>query len=148
MVEKVTPHFAYQLHFISGELEKVVHTKDDHKQFLVTLYGGRTEKREFSFDVHKGVDLELMRRVKPSWLLNDDVCSRHSKFCLIRQESAGLTRSPLTGTRILRLGIRPPRPAWTLYVLPFPDPITHHSNIANKNRNSKLVPHPQDQLRR
>jgi hypothetical protein len=77
MVEKVTPHFAYQLHFISGELEKVVHTKDDHKQFLVTLYGGRTEKREFSFDVHKGVDLELMRRVKPSWLLNDDVCSHH-----------------------------------------------------------------------
>jgi hypothetical protein len=74
MVEKVTPHFAYQLHFISGELEEVVHTKDDHKQFLITLYGGRTEKREFAFDVHKGVDLELLRRVRPSWLLNDDVC--------------------------------------------------------------------------
>ncbi|CEL08801.1 hypothetical protein ASPCAL11946 [Aspergillus calidoustus] len=72
MVEKVTPHFAYQLHFISGELEEVVHTKDDHKQFLITLYGGRTEKREFAFDVHKGVDLELLRRVRPSWLLNDD----------------------------------------------------------------------------
>ncbi|KAL3473981.1 Alpha/Beta hydrolase protein [Aspergillus californicus] len=72
MVKKVTPHFAYQLHFMSGDIEKVVHTKDDHKQFLAALYGGRTEKKEWAFDVHKGVDLERMWGVKPSWLLGND----------------------------------------------------------------------------
>ncbi|KAL4871153.1 hypothetical protein BDV12DRAFT_206959 [Aspergillus spectabilis] len=72
MVEKVTPHFAYQLHFISGEIEAAVRTKDDHKQFLVAMFGGRTEEKEFSFDVNRGVDLEIMRRVKPSWLLSEE----------------------------------------------------------------------------
>ncbi|KAL2864463.1 alpha/beta fold hydrolase [Aspergillus lucknowensis] len=74
MVEKITPHFAYQLHFISGEIEKVVHTKEEHKQFLIALYGGRTDQKEFAFDVNSGVDLEKMRRVRPSWLLSEEVC--------------------------------------------------------------------------
>ncbi|KAL2829154.1 Alpha/Beta hydrolase protein [Aspergillus cavernicola] len=72
MVKTVTPHFAYQLYFVSGEIEKFVHTKDEHKQFLIALYGGRTEKKEFAFDVNKGVDLERMRDVRPSWLLSEE----------------------------------------------------------------------------
>ncbi|KAI9375627.1 Alpha/Beta hydrolase protein [Aspergillus egyptiacus] len=71
MVTKVAPHFAYQLQFVSGDIEKVVHTKDEHKQFLIALYGGRTDKKEFAFDVHKGVDLEKMMHTRPSWLLDE-----------------------------------------------------------------------------
>ncbi|KAL4916593.1 Alpha/Beta hydrolase protein [Aspergillus aurantiobrunneus] len=72
MVKKITPHFAYQLHFISGEIEKVVHTKDENKQFLIALYGGRTEKKEFAFDVNKGVDLDKVRHIRPSRLLSEE----------------------------------------------------------------------------
>lgn len=73
MVEKITPTFTYQLHFISGEIEEAVRTKEDYKQFLIALYGGRTENREFAFDALKGVDLDMMRKVRKSWLLDDEV---------------------------------------------------------------------------
>jgi hypothetical protein len=73
MVSKVAPHFGYQLHFVSGEIEEAVKSKEDHKQFLISLYGGKTQEKEPAFDVHKGVDLEKMRRVKMSWLLEEEV---------------------------------------------------------------------------
>lgn len=73
MIEKITPHFAYQLHFASGDIEKEVHTKDDHKQFLTALYGGRTKKKEFAFDVSKGVDMEKLRHLRRSRLLSEEV---------------------------------------------------------------------------
>ncbi len=73
MVAKITPHFAYQLHFVSGDIEKEVHTKDDHKLFLTALYGGRTEKKEFAFDVHKGVDMEKLKQLRRSRLLSEEV---------------------------------------------------------------------------
>ncbi|CAL5873202.1 uncharacterized protein PFLUO_LOCUS7471 [Penicillium psychrofluorescens] len=44
LVRTAAPHFAYQLQFASGELEKVVRSKDEIRQFLIALYGGRTEK--------------------------------------------------------------------------------------------------------
>ncbi|KAL4742373.1 Alpha/Beta hydrolase protein [Aspergillus similis] len=72
MVSKVTPHFGYQLHFVSGEIEQAVKSKEDHKQFLISLYGGKTQEKEPAFDVHKGVDLEKMRSVKMSWLLEEE----------------------------------------------------------------------------
>ncbi|OJI99361.1 hypothetical protein ASPVEDRAFT_124566 [Aspergillus versicolor CBS 583.65] len=72
MIEKVTPHFAYQLHFASGEIEKEVHTKDENKQFLSALYGGRTEKKEFAFDVRKGVDMDKLKQLRRSRLLSEE----------------------------------------------------------------------------
>ncbi|KAL4976838.1 Alpha/Beta hydrolase protein [Aspergillus desertorum] len=72
MVSKVAPHFGYQLHFISGEIEQAVKSKEEHKQFLIALYGGKTQEKESAFDVHKGVDLEKMRRVRMSGLLEEE----------------------------------------------------------------------------
>ncbi|KAL3431982.1 Alpha/Beta hydrolase protein [Aspergillus tetrazonus] len=72
MVSKVAPHLGYQLHFVSGEIEEAVKSKEDHKQFLISLYGGKTQEKEPAFDVHKGVDLEKMRSVKMSWLLEEE----------------------------------------------------------------------------
>ncbi|KAL4797850.1 Alpha/Beta hydrolase protein [Aspergillus venezuelensis] len=71
MVNTITPHFAYQLHFISGEIEEKVNKREEIRQFLIALYGGRTQEKEFAFDVHKGVDLGLMSRIGPSWLLSE-----------------------------------------------------------------------------
>ncbi|KAL4807553.1 Alpha/Beta hydrolase protein [Aspergillus unguis] len=72
MVKKVTPSFKYQLHFMSGEIEEATRTKEDYKQFLIALYGGRTNEKEVAFDALKGVDLEKMKRVKKSRLLGDE----------------------------------------------------------------------------
>jgi hypothetical protein len=73
LVRNVTPHFAYQLQFKSGEVEKVIRSKDEIRQFLLALYGGRTEAGEFGFDAHKGVLLDKIGHLKPSRLLSEEV---------------------------------------------------------------------------
>ncbi|KAJ5783071.1 hypothetical protein N7457_004845 [Penicillium paradoxum] len=71
LVRTVTPNFTYQLQFKSGELEKIIRTKDDIRQFLLALYGGRTETGEFGFDAHKGVLVDKLGVLKPSRLLSE-----------------------------------------------------------------------------
>lgn len=73
LVRNVTPHFAYQLQFKSGEVEKVIRSKDEIRQFLLALYGGRTEAGEPGFDAHKGVLLDKIGHLKPSRLLSEEV---------------------------------------------------------------------------
>ncbi|KAJ5200618.1 hypothetical protein N7491_008576 [Penicillium cf. griseofulvum] len=72
LVRNVTPHFAYQLQFKSGELEKVIRSKDEIRQFLLALYGGRTEAGEFGFDAHKGVLVDKLGKLKISKLLSEE----------------------------------------------------------------------------
>ncbi|KAJ5497388.1 hypothetical protein N7463_009375 [Penicillium fimorum] len=72
LVRNVTPHFGYQLQFKSGELEKVIRSKDEIRQFLLALYGGRTEAGEFGFDANKGVLVETMGRLEISKLLSEE----------------------------------------------------------------------------
>ncbi|CAG8903501.1 unnamed protein product [Penicillium egyptiacum] len=72
LVRNVTPHFAYQLQFKSGEVEKVIQSKDEIRQFLLALYGGRTEAGEFGFDANKGVLLDKIGQLKPSRLLSEE----------------------------------------------------------------------------
>lgn len=73
MVRTVAPHFAYQLQFASGDLEKVFKSKAEIKQFLSALYGGKTTKGEFGFEAEKGVLLDKAMDLKPSRLLSEDV---------------------------------------------------------------------------
>jgi pimeloyl-ACP methyl ester carboxylesterase len=73
LVRSVTPHFAYQLQFKSGEVEKVIRSKEEIRQFLLALYGGRTEAGEFGFDANKGVLLDKIGQLKPSRLLSEEV---------------------------------------------------------------------------
>jgi hypothetical protein len=73
LVQNAAPHFAYQLQFASGDLEKVIRSKGEIKQFLSALYGGRTEKGEFGFDAEKGVLLDKVSGLKPSRLLSEEV---------------------------------------------------------------------------
>ncbi|KAJ5159581.1 uncharacterized protein N7482_006585 [Penicillium canariense] len=73
LVRNAAPHFAYQLQFASGDLEKVIHSKTDIRQFLCALYGGRTEKGEVGFDAEKGVLLDKVSALKPSRLLSEEI---------------------------------------------------------------------------
>lgn len=73
LVQNSAPHFAYQLQFKSGELEKVIRSKSDIGQFLLALYGGRTEAGEVGFDAHKGVLVDKIGGLKPSRLLTEEV---------------------------------------------------------------------------
>lgn len=74
LVRNVTPHFAYQLQLKSGEVEKAIQSKDEIRQFLLALYGGRTEAGEFGFDAHKGLLFDKIGHLKPSRLLSEEVC--------------------------------------------------------------------------
>lgn len=73
LVRNAAPHFAYQLQFKSGQLEKVIQSKIEIRQFLLALYGGRTEGREPGFHAHKGVLVEKIGGLKPSRLLSEEV---------------------------------------------------------------------------
>ncbi|KAJ6164812.1 hypothetical protein N7470_003484 [Penicillium chermesinum] len=71
IVQKSAPNFMYQVQFASGEVEKVIKTKSEIKQFLLSLYGGCTPEREFGFDVTKGVLFDKLPRLLPSRLLSE-----------------------------------------------------------------------------
>lgn len=71
-VRTILPHFGYQLQFRSGEVEKSIKGKDDIRNFLSALYGGRTaDDDESAFVAEKGVSLG--KRVRPSRLLGAEV---------------------------------------------------------------------------
>lgn len=72
-MKSVTPHFGYQLQFISGEVEKVVKSKDDIRGFLSALYGGRTANGETGFDEKRGVLLDRIERLRRSKLKSEEV---------------------------------------------------------------------------
>ncbi|KAL1979931.1 hypothetical protein VTN96DRAFT_4887 [Rasamsonia emersonii] len=72
LVKTHIPSFAYQLQLKSGELEKAISTKDEIRQFLIGLYGGRTDDGKPGFDVSKGVLLENLKGLKPSKLLSKE----------------------------------------------------------------------------
>ncbi|KAK2794909.1 hypothetical protein FQN50_009833 [Emmonsiellopsis sp. PD_5] len=72
VVKTRVPYFGYQLHFMSGELEKVVRSKRDIRQFLLSMYGGRTPSGEFGFDPTKGVLLDKFQDLQRSKLLSEE----------------------------------------------------------------------------
>lgn len=66
------PNFAYQLQFAGKELEERIKTKEDIRQFLLALFGGRTGERGPGFDVKKGVLLENLGKLGKSGLLSEE----------------------------------------------------------------------------
>lgn len=73
LVKNGSPNFGYQLQFASGDVEKVVRSKGEIKQFLSAMYGGRTAKGEVGVDVEKGVLMDKVMALKPSRLLSEEV---------------------------------------------------------------------------
>ena len=82
LVKTRIPFFGYQLQFASGELEKVIKSKRDIRQFLVAMYGGRTADGKVGMDVMTGVLLDRLDGLRPSKLLSEEVgISRIFFFC-------------------------------------------------------------------
>lgn len=76
-VARILPNFAYQLHFVSGELEAAIQSRREIRQFLNCLYGARTVtdgegKGEAAFDVNGRVKFDLLPRIGKTKLLNDE----------------------------------------------------------------------------
>jgi hypothetical protein len=82
IVANLFPHWGYQLQFRSGEVEKVVHTKEEIGQFLLALYGGKTSAGEWGFDPRKGIALDKIGQLQPSRVLNGEVSCAFFSFFL------------------------------------------------------------------
>lgn len=100
LVQNAAPHFAYQLQFKSGEVEKFIRSKSEIRQFLLALYGGRTEAGEVGFDAHKGVLADKIGGLKPSRLLTEEVgwnIEEAQSFVLTCHRSWSIIRMSLLG---------------------------------------------------
>ncbi|EED22826.1 epoxide hydrolase, putative [Talaromyces stipitatus ATCC 10500] len=72
LVDKFLPSLGYQLQFRSGEVEKAVRSKDDVRQFLTIMYGGRTAEGEGGWSASKGVKLDKLGSFRESPLLKGE----------------------------------------------------------------------------
>lgn len=73
LVARFLPNFGYQLQFRSGEVEKVIRTRNDVQQFLLSLYGGRTAEGELGWKAEEGIKLDKVGSLRPSPLLKGEV---------------------------------------------------------------------------
>ncbi|MCJ1362533.1 hypothetical protein MMC16_001637 [Acarospora aff. strigata] len=71
LVKTRLPNFTYQLQLASGEIEKHIQSKEEIKQFLNALYGGRGPNGEVGFIPEQGVLLENLPKLKPGRLLSE-----------------------------------------------------------------------------
>lgn len=71
-VDRFLPNFRYQLQLASGEVQKVVNTKETIAQFLQGIYGGQGEKGETIFSVQRGVHFENLGKIGPSPLMTKE----------------------------------------------------------------------------
>lgn len=73
LIKTRIPYFAYQLQFVSGELEKALKSKEEIKQFLLSMYGGRTPDKKPGFDVMKGALLDRLPTLQQSRIISEEV---------------------------------------------------------------------------
>lgn len=73
LVKTRLPNFKYQLQLASGEIEKAISSKEQIKQFLNGLYGGRGPNGEVGFIPELGVLLQNLSKLKPTRLLSEKV---------------------------------------------------------------------------
>jgi len=73
LVKTRLPNFAYQLQLASGEIEKQVSSKEQIKQFLNGLYGGRGPNGEVGFIPEQGVLLQNLLVLNHTRLLSEKV---------------------------------------------------------------------------
>ncbi|KAJ6024185.1 hypothetical protein N7540_004982 [Penicillium herquei] len=69
---RVAPNLTYQVQFASGELEKVIQSREEIKQLLTALYGGRTPDGKTGFTVEKGLLLDRYMSLSPQRLLSEE----------------------------------------------------------------------------
>ena len=73
MVKTVLPNFGYQLQLASGEVEKAIVSKEQIRQFLNGMYGGKGPNGEVAMKVREGVQLQDLAKLGLSPLVNSKV---------------------------------------------------------------------------
>lgn len=64
------PNFAYQLKLADGQLDSLI-SRDQIRQFLNGIFGGRGPKGEYAFDTQRGVLLENLPILRPTTLVDE-----------------------------------------------------------------------------
>lgn len=64
------PNFGYQLQLSSGQLESAIQSREQIKQLLNGLYGGRTSSGEPGFDVEHGIHLDRLPQLNHTPLVS------------------------------------------------------------------------------
>ncbi|EZF36175.1 hypothetical protein H109_02917 [Trichophyton interdigitale MR816] len=65
------PFFGYQAQLANGGLEDILRSKEEIRQFLNAMYGGRTTDGKLAISMEKGVLLEKLPDVQPTPLLSE-----------------------------------------------------------------------------
>jgi soluble epoxide hydrolase / lipid-phosphate phosphatase len=73
LVKGPIPQFGYQLHLASGEVEEKVQSKNDIRQFLNGMYGGRGPDRQVIFNTFTGILFDNIPIVRNSPLMSQSV---------------------------------------------------------------------------
>lgn len=73
LVKGPLPQFGYQLHLAGPEVEATIQTKEQIRQFLNGIYGGRGPNGELAFDPVKGILFDNLPKLGKSKLLSDKV---------------------------------------------------------------------------
>lgn len=73
LVKTRLPNFRYQLQLASGDIEKVITSRDQLRQFLNALYGGRGPNGEVGFLPQEGLLVENLPRLGPSRVISAKV---------------------------------------------------------------------------
>lgn len=77
LVKTRLPNFKYQLQLASGDIEKVIHSRDQLRQFLNALYGGKGPNGELGFTAREGLLVENLPKLGPSRIISEKVrCCR------------------------------------------------------------------------
>src|ERR1700753_498213 len=63
LVNGPVPQFGYQLHLASGEVEKRINSRDDIRQFIKGMFGGRGPNGEVIFSPTKAILFENLPKV-------------------------------------------------------------------------------------
>lgn len=71
-VVKTLPNFTYQVQLASGIVESKIHTKEQIRQFLNAMYGGRGPNREVGFVVEQGLLFDNLPLLDRNRLLSDE----------------------------------------------------------------------------
>lgn len=66
----ILPNLAYQLKLADGQVDSLT-SRDQIRQFLNGIFGGRGPNGEFGFDIQHGVLLENLPTLSPTGLVNE-----------------------------------------------------------------------------
>lgn len=73
LVKRRLPNFKYQLQLASGDIEKVITSRDQLRQLLNALYGGKGPNGELGFTARDGLLVENLPKLGASRIISEKV---------------------------------------------------------------------------